>query len=136
MLREILGKYVVSFIDDILVHPPSLSVHVTHVHQVLEADGTSSLREGGNVSVSTDLSGVFHQPRRSTDGVGLGKCGETMANTQDYQSALTFFGYCEFLPQVNLRFQLCGHASSLRWRKEANCAFNGQVLHRYHAAPA
>lgn len=35
MLRNMLGKYVVAYIDDILVYSPSLSVHVDHVRQKL-----------------------------------------------------------------------------------------------------
>lgn len=36
VLKDMLGKYVVSYIDDILVYSPSLSIHVDHVHQVLQ----------------------------------------------------------------------------------------------------
>lgn len=35
VLRDMLGRYVIAYIDDILVHSTSLEEHITHVRQVL-----------------------------------------------------------------------------------------------------
>lgn len=36
ILRDFLGKFVIAFIDDILIYYPSKSSHVSHVNQILE----------------------------------------------------------------------------------------------------
>lgn len=36
VLRDMLGKFVITYIDDILVYSPSYATHVVHVRQFLQ----------------------------------------------------------------------------------------------------
>lgn len=74
--REMLGKYVVAYIDDILVYSSSLSVH-----QVLQR--LMSHHFYVKVSVSSELhplSEISHQTGGSENGGEPGHHGRTMAN--------------------------------------------------------
>lgn len=43
MLHKCLGKFVIAYIDDILIHSPDLKSHVTQVKKVLQLLGENHL---------------------------------------------------------------------------------------------
>lgn len=129
-----LGRYVIAYIDDILVYSPTLSVHTDIVRQVLQKLLVHRLY----VKVEKCL---FHQTAISFLGYCIGPAGVSM---EENQVAVVrqrpipktikerFLGFATFYRRLIRKFGsvavpltalLKGKPSSLRWTKDANHTF-------------
>lgn len=78
-----LGKYVVAYIDDILVHSPSLSMHVSHVCQVLQRLMRRNLYVKAEKCLFYQTSISFLGYLMIKNGGGPGECSKTIANSKN-----------------------------------------------------
>lgn len=59
MLRDMLGKFVIAYIDDIVIYFPSLNIHVTHIRQALPCLLENQLYGEKGEKCEFDLSELF-----------------------------------------------------------------------------
>ncbi len=110
IFRNMLDRWVIVHIDDILIYSNTRAEHIHHVRSVLkyQSHAISTLRQGGKVQDPSDqhlIPRIHYQPGGSDNGREEGKGRSRMAKAPDSQGTTTFPRVCKLLPTIYQRFQ-------------------------------
>lgn len=107
MLRDMLGKHVVVYIDDILMYSPSLPVHVSHICEVLQRLISLQLYMKAEKCVSSDcqfLFGILDWPGGTENAGWVGKGVRQWPMPKSVRELQWFWGFAHFYQRLICNF--------------------------------